>query len=132
MDAMLTNCKRFLANRCEGGGPWKSYAALEEELKAQKETTDKLLEASTHAGFQFVEVPGGYTCIPQAPQVLLSANDSITKLVRNLLNDVADKHKIYKTEQFECPHMRALATAVFPDGEIIIKDYCTGKLAEQK
>lgn len=29
--AMLTNCARFIANRCEAGGPWKSYAELEAE-----------------------------------------------------------------------------------------------------
>lgn len=29
-EAMLENCKRFLANRCEGG-EWKSYKELEEE-----------------------------------------------------------------------------------------------------
>ena len=30
-DAMLENCKRFLAQRCESGGPWRSYAELEAE-----------------------------------------------------------------------------------------------------
>lgn len=36
--AMLKNCDRFLTNRCEGGGPWKTYAELEAEnavLKAR-------------------------------------------------------------------------------------------------
>lgn len=31
-DAMLTNCRRFLENRCEGGG-WPSYAQLEAECE---------------------------------------------------------------------------------------------------
>ncbi len=31
-DAMLANCKRFIEQRCEGGGPWKSYEALRGEL----------------------------------------------------------------------------------------------------
>ena len=37
-EAMLENCKRFIKQRCEGGGPWKSYAELEAEnaeLKAK-------------------------------------------------------------------------------------------------
>ncbi len=29
--AMLENCKRFINNRCESGGPWVSYAELEKE-----------------------------------------------------------------------------------------------------
>lgn len=36
-DAMLANCARFLAQRCESGGPWKSYADLlaeRDELRA--------------------------------------------------------------------------------------------------
>jgi hypothetical protein len=35
--AMRRNCDRFIANRCEGGGPWASYAELEEELRRWKE-----------------------------------------------------------------------------------------------
>jgi hypothetical protein len=31
--AMLENCKRFIAQRCQGGGLWKSYAELEAENK---------------------------------------------------------------------------------------------------
>jgi hypothetical protein len=31
--AMLANCARFIEKRCEGGGPWKSYAELEAENK---------------------------------------------------------------------------------------------------
>ena len=38
--AMLRNCKRFIRNRCFGGGPWKSYA----ELEAEVERLTKLLE----------------------------------------------------------------------------------------
>lgn len=33
-DAMLANCKRFIAQRCNAGGPWKSYAELEQQLTA--------------------------------------------------------------------------------------------------
>lgn len=29
--AMLENCKRYIEQRCQGGGPWKSYADLEKE-----------------------------------------------------------------------------------------------------
>ena len=29
--AMLRNCERFIDQRCESGGPWKSYAGLEQE-----------------------------------------------------------------------------------------------------
>lgn len=29
--AMRANCDRFIENRCEGGGPWRSYAELEAE-----------------------------------------------------------------------------------------------------
>lgn len=31
-ELMLANCKRFIRNRCEAGGPWKSYQELEAEL----------------------------------------------------------------------------------------------------
>lgn len=30
-EAMLANCKRFIAQRCIAGGPWVSYAELERE-----------------------------------------------------------------------------------------------------
>lgn len=33
---MLQNCERFVTLRCSGGGPWKSYAELEVELKVVK------------------------------------------------------------------------------------------------
>lgn len=29
--AMLANCRRFIEQRCNAGGPWKSYAELEAE-----------------------------------------------------------------------------------------------------
>lgn len=35
--AMLRNCKRFIRNRCFGGGPWKSYAELEAEIVRLRE-----------------------------------------------------------------------------------------------
>lgn len=31
--AMLKNCLRFIENRCEGGGPWRTYAQLEEDVR---------------------------------------------------------------------------------------------------
>ncbi len=40
--AMLENCKRFLENRCDGGGPWKSYAELEAENKKLRDECDSL------------------------------------------------------------------------------------------
>lgn len=33
-EAMLANCQRFIERRCEGGGPWKSYAELLERISA--------------------------------------------------------------------------------------------------
>ena len=30
-EEMLRNCERYVKNRCEDGGPWKSYAELEQE-----------------------------------------------------------------------------------------------------
>lgn len=108
-DAMLKNCERFLKNRCQSGGPWKSYSELEAEIASLK-------EAAANAKFEFVPVPGGFTCSPQAPQVLRSANDNLVTLIRNLLKDVADRYKIFKPNQFSCPHLRALAHAVNWDG----------------
>lgn len=35
-DAMLENCRRFVSQRCEGGGPWKSYRELEQEVEMLK------------------------------------------------------------------------------------------------
>lgn len=32
-EAMLANCKRYIAQRCQNGGPWKSYAELEAEVE---------------------------------------------------------------------------------------------------
>jgi hypothetical protein len=33
LQAMLENCKRFIKNRCEAGGPWNSYAELEKDYQ---------------------------------------------------------------------------------------------------
>lgn len=30
-DAMLENCKRYISQRCEGGGPWITYAQMKDE-----------------------------------------------------------------------------------------------------
>ncbi len=45
-------------------------------------------------------------------------SDDLTQLCKNLLNDVADTHKIFRVEQLRCPHLRAVGKIVFPDGDI--------------
>ena len=40
-DAMLKNCERFISQRCEGGGPWPSYADLEAENKELRRLVDE-------------------------------------------------------------------------------------------
>ena len=35
-EAMLENCRRFIQQRCEDGGPWKAYAELEAEIEQWK------------------------------------------------------------------------------------------------
>jgi hypothetical protein len=42
---MLINCKRFIENRCEGGG-WPTYAELEAKLKS---VTDYMKQHVPHA-----------------------------------------------------------------------------------
>jgi hypothetical protein len=45
-EAMLANCQRFIKNRCEGGGPWKSYAELEADnikLRDERDAAIKCL-----------------------------------------------------------------------------------------
>lgn len=56
-EAMLENCKRFIERRCEGGGPWKSYAELEaenEQLRCQ------LPEGMEHCSIKFKSCPLGH------------------------------------------------------------------------
>ena len=38
-EEMLANCKRFVEQRCEGGGPWKSYRELEGEINRLTKTS---------------------------------------------------------------------------------------------
>lgn len=38
--AMLRNCERFVNQRCEAGGPWKSYAELEAENEMVRAVTE--------------------------------------------------------------------------------------------
>lgn len=45
--AMLRNCKRFIRQRCFGGGPWKSYAELEAEIAG---LTAKVADARWYFG----------------------------------------------------------------------------------
>lgn len=42
--AMLANCARFVERRCEGGGPWKSYAELEAENAQLRERLRKAVQ----------------------------------------------------------------------------------------
>lgn len=44
---MLRNCERFLERRCESGGPWKSYAELEEENERLRSLLNDLWEYAT-------------------------------------------------------------------------------------
>src|SRR5688572_13381619 len=46
---MLANCQRFINNRCETGGPWKSYAELEAELAALREFVRRAHERRYYA-----------------------------------------------------------------------------------
>lgn len=42
--AMLRNCKRFLRQRCQGAGDWKSYVELEAEIARLRELPNKQAE----------------------------------------------------------------------------------------
>jgi len=49
-EEMLANCKRFVERRCEEGGPWKSYAALEaenDELRKKVEFVEAALNKAS-------------------------------------------------------------------------------------
>lgn len=43
--AMLENCLRFINHRCSGGGPWKSYAELEQEIRTLRTENSRLAHA---------------------------------------------------------------------------------------
>lgn len=54
-DAMLHNCRKFIANRCEGGGPWQSYIQLasnyqqlERSCMRQEEHIQQILGKALH------------------------------------------------------------------------------------
>lgn len=38
--------------------------------------------------------------------------EKLEALVLALIKDIADRNKVFKSEQFTCPHIRALAKAV--------------------
>ena len=42
--AMLENCRRYIAQRTQNGGPWKSYADLERELASVYKRYEELSE----------------------------------------------------------------------------------------
>jgi hypothetical protein len=44
--AMLANCAKFIENRCEAGGPWKSYAEMEAQVQRLRVEIEQLNEAS--------------------------------------------------------------------------------------
>lgn len=47
------------------------------ELAELRAEVGRLRKAAKSAGFEFIPVPGGYTCIPQSPQVLVSQIDQL-------------------------------------------------------
>jgi hypothetical protein len=198
-EAMLANCKRFIAQRCQAGGPWKSYAELEaevEKLKKFKEYVHKRLDEAgvphdpdpehnkqhgcriegrlnwcfesdgekeqlkaelvaaqqalgdwhpkapvegVPTGDKLVDRLRGIYTVPvrdgagplngkttftrtfAVGPINMQAASEIEKLrtlILKLLHDAADRYKIFKAEQFNCPHMRALAKAVNFDNSL--------------
>lgn len=72
--AMLSNCERFLMNRCDKGGPWKSYAEFETELaRRDKEILEK---NETIRLLQEINSAWRWTCDP-AEDCLKSMSDGM-------------------------------------------------------
>lgn len=62
--AILENCKRFIKNRCEAGGPWKSYVEMEAEVAQLQEKIIELevtLDDEEAANIER-QVPPEFTC----------------------------------------------------------------------
>lgn len=90
--AMLANCERFLEQRCEGGGPWKSYAELEAELAQLREVTE------TTMGKHLRELVG---------QTVTSLDESVTGVAG--VGVIVDA-------QYDSSLNRIAVTVQFPDG----------------
>jgi hypothetical protein len=56
-EAMLANCRRYIAQRCKPGGGWKSYAELEAELAAAKAEIERLRKHVEPAAGPYLVVP---------------------------------------------------------------------------
>lgn len=109
--AMLKNCERFINNRCEAGGPWKSYSELEAELQKVRQ------DAAAHSSSQCKNMEASCDLV-HASEDLGTYARNLTKLVRNLLNNIADRNKIFRVEQFNDPGLRDLGRVVFQDGDV--------------
>ncbi len=57
-EAMLANCKRFVEHRCDGGGPWVSYAELEAERDRLQGDVRRLRELNETAEASLALVKG--------------------------------------------------------------------------
>lgn len=49
-EEMLRNCERFIDRRCEGGGPWRSYADLEQDNERLRVLLTQISQAACGRG----------------------------------------------------------------------------------
>ena len=82
---MLKNCKRFIQNRCEGGG-WKTYAELEAENKVFMESLEKSIAELTDAQ-EALKTEALYKCGP---------GDKVVCIIPGLL---LEKGRVYEIEK---------------------------------
>lgn len=57
--AMAANCVRFINQRCESGGPWKSYAELESERDRLRDALERIANGCGNHGCK-VKSPTGW------------------------------------------------------------------------
>lgn len=71
---------------------WKAATRLARHLQAAVAEVERLRFAAKCAGFEFVPVPGGYTAIPQSPQVLIAEVERLCRIAGEALSTDPSLH----------------------------------------
>jgi hypothetical protein len=84
-DAMLANCKRFIAQRCQAGGGWKSYAELESERDELRASEQHSISMLLDAGYSRESI-GAYRSQCLRAEQAEAERDSLRKELEELKN----------------------------------------------
>jgi len=107
--AMLKNCVRFVEQRCESGGPWKSYADLETERDAIKAQAEMLRVENTRLNEQHEQSKSRWWELSNENEKLVAENERLKDELQGEIRAHAAHHQYENAAVTERDQLRTLA-----------------------